>query len=300
VLPTFLILNPRSGSGKNERLIPLIRDHFRLHGIPFDFHVTTFPDDGRRVANEVKKDYPIIVAGGGDGTVNEVVNGIAGFDSILGVLPLGSGNDFANTVLYPKRFKKCLEVLTKQQVRTIDFGSIEVVSSCLERKRKHFINSVGIGLDAEVANEAGKISWAHGIAKYALAALKVLIRYNAKFSRVSSLEFESEGKHLLISIGNGRSSGGGFYLTPQALLDDGLLDVCIAKDLSMPEILKIFPFVLVGKHAGFRKIDMRRTKKLIVKSETNLPVHVDGEIMGLDIHEVSVEIIPRGMKILTP
>ena len=300
MLPTFLILNPRSGSGKSEKLIPRIRNHFRVNKIHFDLHVTTFPDDARRVAREVKESYPIIIAGGGDGTVNEVVNGIAGSDGILGILPFGSGNDFANTLAYPKQFNKCLQVLTKQQIRSIDLGSIEVVNFALEKKNKHFINAVGIGLDAEVANEARKIYWAHGLAKYAIAAMKVLLRYKAEFSVVIGTEFESEGKHLLISIGNGKSSGGGFYLTPQALLDDGLLDVCIAKNLSVPEILKIFPFVLVGKHAGFQKIDIKRTKKLVVKAQTNLPVHADGEVIGLDIREISVEIMPLGIRILTP
>ncbi len=300
MLPTFLILNPRSGSGKSEKLIPLIRDHFRVNNIPFDLHVTTFPDDARRVAAEVMKSYPIVVAGGGDGTVNEVVNGIAGSDGILGILPLGSGNDFANALSYPKEFKQYLQVLIKQQIRLIDLGSIIVMNSDSEKRSKYFINAVGIGLDAEVANEAGKMHRVRGLAKYAIAAMKVLFRYKAEFSAVIGSEFQSEGKHLLISIGNGKSSGGGFYLTPQALLDDGFLDVCMAKNLSMPEILKIFPFVLIGKHANFKKIDIKRTKKLVVRAQANLPVHVDGEIMGLDNREITVEVIPRGIKILTP
>jgi YegS/Rv2252/BmrU family lipid kinase len=300
VLPTFFILNPRSGHGKSEKLIPLIRAHFRENKVPFDLHVTTCPDEARKVASEVKKKYPIVIAGGGDGTVNEVVNGIAGSDSALGLLPLGSGNDFAKALAYPRKLNECLQVLTKQQVKSIDLGSIEVINSGLERTNKHFVNFAGIGLDAEVANEAGKIFWARGLTKYAIAAMKVLLRYKAESSTVNSLEFESEGRHLLISIGNGKSSGGGFYLTPQALLDDGWFDVCMAKNLSTPEILRIFPFVLIGKHARFQKINMKRTKKLVVKSRTNLPVHVDGEVIGLDIREISVEVIPLGIKILTP
>jgi len=300
VLPTFLILNPRSGSGKSEKLIPLIRDHFRANKIPFDFHVTTFSDDARRVAAEVMKSYPIVVAGGGDGTVNEVVNGIAGSDGILGILPLGSGNDFANVLAYPKQFRQCLQVLTKQQIRSIDLGLIRVMDSRSVQRSKYFINAVGIGLDAEVANEAGKMHRVRGLAKYAIAAMKVLFRYKAEFSEVIGSGFRSEGKHLLISIGNGKSSGGGFYLTPQALLDDGLLDVCMAKNLSTPEILKIFPFVLIGKHAKFQKIDIKSTKKLVVKAQANLPVHVDGEVIGLDIREISVEIMPLGIRIIAP
>ena len=127
--------------------------------------------------------------------------------------------------------------------------------------------------------------------------MKVLLRYKAESSTVITPGFESQGRHLLISIGNGKSSGGGFYLTPQALLDDGLLDVCIAKNLSTPEILKIFPFVLIGKHTGFNKIEMKRTKELVVRSQSNLPVHVDGEMIGLNIREISVTVVPLGIKV---
>lgn len=300
MLPTFLILNPRSGRGKCEKLIPLIRTHFIDRKVPFDLHVTTFPDEAREVAGEARKKYPIIIAAGGDGTVNEVVNGLSGSDSALGILPLGSGNDFANALTYPKQLRKCLQLITNQRIKSIDLGLIEVVTSSLEKKKKHFINAVGIGLDAEVANEARKIYLVRGLAKYAIAAMKVLFRYHAESSTVMSANFESQGRHLLISIGNGKSSGGGFYLTPHALLDDGLLDVCIAKNLSTSEILKIFPFVLLGKHTHFSKIAMKRTNKLVVRSESNLPVHVDGEMMGLDIREIIVNVVPLEIKVLVP
>ena len=156
MLPTFLILNPCSGRGKSEKLIPHIRAHFVDRKVPFDLHVTTCPDEARKIASEVRKNYPIVIAGGGDGTVNEVVNGLSSSNSALGILPLGSGNDFANALTYPKKLSQCLQIATNQQIRSIDFGSIEVITLSLEKKKKYFINSVGIGLDAEVANEARK------------------------------------------------------------------------------------------------------------------------------------------------
>jgi len=299
VLPTFLILNPRSGNGKNEKHIPSIISHFKTKNIPFGYHVTTHSDDARKVASEVKEKFQIVVAAGGDGTINEVVNGIAGSNTILGILPLGSGNDFAKAMRYPKQFNQCLELLSNQGSRTIDLALIEALNSVSEKKSKYFINSVGIGLDAQVASEAGRINWVRGLPKYSVAALNVVFGYKAESSWVSSAEFESVGKHLLISIGNGKSSGGGFYLTPEALLDDGMLDVCLAKNLSIFEILKIFPFVFLGKHARFQKIEMRRTTKLVVKTETDLPVHVDGEVLGLDIREVRIEAVPLAIRVLT-
>ncbi len=298
MLPTFLILNPRSGNGKSERLISSIVSHFKSGNIPFAYHITTGRDDARQKTLEVMDRYPIIVAGGGDGTVNEVVNGIAGSNAILGILPMGSGNDFARVLSYPKTFKECLKVLSLQEFRTIDLGFVEAVCSAGDARRKYFINAVGIGLDAEVANEVGRINWVSGLAKYSIAAMRVVFRYKAESSTVTGANFESVGKHLLISVGNGRSSGGGFFLTPEALLDDGLLDVCIAKELSIMEILKIFPFVFAGKHARFKKIEIKRTKQLRVKTVTNMPVHVDGEILGLDIREAQVTIMPSAIRVL--
>ncbi len=300
MLPTLLILNPRSGRGNNEKHIPVIREFFKAKGIVFDVQVTTCPGDAVRIASEAKKNYAIIVAGGGDGTVNEVVNGIAGSNNVLGILPLGSGNDFANVLSYPKKLHDSLQILTRQHIKSIDLGLIEVINSKLEKTAKYFINAVGIGLDAQVAYEAKKIYWARGLTKYALAAVKVIAQYRAESSFVTSSEFESAGKHLLISIGNGKSSGGGFYLTPDAALDDGHLDVCLAKDLSILNILKIFPFVFVGKHGRFAQIAIKRTKDLVVKTHGDVPVHVDGEMMGLDNREIHVSVIPNGMSVLMP
>jgi len=300
VLPTYLILNPRSGRGRSEELIPSIRGHFKAKNIPFDLHVTMCQGDATKVAAEMSKHYPIVVAAGGDGTVNEVVNGIAGTDCALGILPLGSGNDFARTLAYSKRLSSSLQSIARQSIKTIDLGYIEVVNASGRTTEKFFINSVGIGLDAQVAHEAGRISWVRGLAKYGIAAIKVLASYKAGVSTAISPEFESTGKHLLISIGNGKSSGGGFFLTPDAILDDGMLDVCLAKNLSMSEILRIFPFVLIGRHGRFGKIELKRTKKLSVASNTDLPVHVDGEVLGLDIREVRLEVKAAAIKVLVP
>jgi len=298
VLPTFLIFNPRSGAGKNIKLVPHVIAHFKAKNIPFEYRVTTGPDDARKIASQVKNTFDIIVAAGGDGTVNEVVNGIGGSNCILGILPLGSGNDFARTMRYPRHINECLQVLSEQQIRTIDLGLIEVVNSNSEKKKKYFINSVGIGLDAQVASEAGRINWIRGLPKYSIAALNVVFGYQAESSVVSSADFESTGKHLLISVGNGKSSGGGFYLTPDALVNDGLLDVCMAKNLTMLDVLKIFPFVFAGKHGRFGKIEMKRAKKLLVRADADLPVHVDGEVIGLNIREVLVEILPAAIKVI--
>ena len=248
MLPTYFVINPRSGNGNLKKLIPLIRLRFDSLGIPYDIHITQSSGDATAVARRAAGKYPVVVAVGGDGTVNEVVNGLVDVGGILGVLPVGSGNDFSKAIGLPSRLDQCLEVAVRQKTKSIDLGYIAAVTRTKEQKSRYFINMAGIGLDALVANEARKISWIRGVGKYAIAAARVLIRFSPTDSSLKCDEFESAGNHLLISVGNGQSSGGGFYLTPDAVLDDGVFDVCIAKDVSLPETLKIFPFVFAGKH----------------------------------------------------
>ena len=300
MLPTLFVINPHSGKRDIRKIVPLIRKHFSAANIPVEIYVTTGPGDARRAAADGSSSHSAVVAVGGDGTVNEIVNGIIGTECALGLLPIGSGNDFSKAAKYPHGLEQCLEILCKQNAKSIDVGTITGMDNVGRRTQSYFVNACGIGLDAVVANEAGKIPWIRGVMKYTIAASRVLFRFRPAFSVVTCEEFVSEGKHLLISIGNGQCSGGGFYLTPDALLDDGLFDVCIAKDLSTAEVLKILPFVFAGKHGRFRQVSIRRTRKVTVKAESDLVVHVDGEVLGRELRDISVELLRGAMRIIIP
>lgn len=243
--------------------------------------------------------FPFLWRWEGDGTVNELVNGMDS-SNILGVLPTGSGNDFSKMLHLPHGTTEILQVIAKQKTKLIDLGHITAMNSRLEKIEKYFVNSVGIGLDAKVAYEARKLPMLHGLAKYVVSALKSIFSYTPAVAHVSFGLRESHGKYLLIAIGNGKSAGGGFYLTPDAILDDGLLDICLAKDISVFETLKIFPFVLKGKHGRFDKIEFGRTDKLNVKGDDDLPVHVDGEVIGLDQREIVIDLKPRSLRVIVP
>jgi diacylglycerol kinase (ATP) len=299
VLPTFFIVNPRSGNGNIARTIPLIRKQFDEAAIPFEIYLTKKANDATAVAREVSDKFPVLVAVGGDGTVNELVNGM-GSSNILGVLPTGSGNDFSKMLQLPHRTTEILQVIAKQKTKLIDLGHITAMNNRLEKIEKYFVNSVGIGLDAKVAYETRKLPMLRGLAKYVVAAMKSIFSYSPAIAHVSFDLRESHGKHLLIAIGNGKSAGGGFYLTPDAILDDGLLDICLAKDISVLEALKILPFVLKGKHGRFGKIEFGQTAKLKVKGDDDLPVHVDGEVIGLDLREIAIDLKPRSLRVIVP
>lgn len=299
MLPTFFIVNPNSGNGNVTRTIPLIRQLFGEAGTPFEIYLTKKANDATAVAREVSDKFPILVSVGGDGTVNEVVNGM-GSSNILGVLPTGSGNDFSKMLHLPRGMSDILQVIARQKTKRIDLGHITAINNKSEKIEKYFANSVGIGLDAKVAYEARKFPMLHGLAKYIVSSMKSIFSYKPVMVKVTFGSRESHGKHLLIAIGNGKSAGGGFYLTPDAILDDGLLDVCLAKDISVIETLKIFPFVLKGKHGRFAKIGFGRTASLTVKGDDDLPVHIDGEVIGLDLREIAINLKPRALEVIVP
>ena len=298
MLPTFFVINPKAGRSTIDKLISLLR--FRFSSTTSEIYTTTRAREATDVAREAAKSFPFVVAVGGDGTINEVANGLVGTASSLGILPAGSGNDFARTLQLPSTLNERIEVLARQKVRIIDIGKIIASDNRGLVTSRQFVNAVGIGLDAQVAYEALKVPRMFGTAKYAVSALRCLFKYSPEITRVQFDGHESVGKHNLISIGNGRSAGGGFYLTPQALLDDGLLDVCLAQDLSQVETLFVFPFVLFGRHGIFRKVRLFKTKRITISSGTDMFVHVDGEVLASDQRSVEVELNRQALSVVVP
>lgn len=177
-------------------------------------------------------------------------------------------------------------------------GRLRGTNSNFQVIRQYFINAVGIGLDANVAYEAQRLTALRGLTRYVVAALKSVSSYRPPIAHLRFDGHESHGEHLLIAVGNGKCAGGGFYLTPAALLDDGLLDICWAMDISRLETLKILPFVLRGRHGRFEKVSFGRTSKLSVKSEHDMPVHVDGEVIGINQREVLIQLNPKSFKVI--
>ena len=298
MLPTFFVINPQAGRSTINKLVSLLRHRFSP--TVCEIYTTTRAREATDVAREAARSFPFVVAIGGDGTINEVANGLVGTTSGLGILPTGSGNDFARTLRLPSSLHERIEVLARQKVRIIDIGKIIATNSGGLTTSRHFVNAVGIGLDAQVAYEAQKVPRMFGTTKYAISAIRCLFKYTPEMTQVRFDDRESVGKHNLISIGNGRSAGGGFYLTPEALLDDGLLDVCLARDLSLVETLLVFPFVLLGKHGVFKKVTLLKAKRIIINSPTDLFIHVDGEVLPIDQRRLEIELQGQKLGVVVP
>jgi diacylglycerol kinase (ATP) len=293
------IVNPVSGNGRTGKILPHLVGIAKKLGIDFDLQLTKAPEHATELANDRSDQFDIMVAVGGDGTVNEVATGAFKSQKIMGVIPTGTGNDFARAlaklsdwISSKRNLHDHLERIISGKVKSIDVASVQIDS-----KEFFFVNSVGVGFDAEVARESLKIHRLKGLSKYLLAVMKTLSKYKSSQMKIELDDRSIEQKTFLVAIGNGISSGGGFLLTPQAMLDDGILDVCIASDLSIPKVLQILPRTLNGTHGKHHEVTMAPTRRIRIQSEAPVSIHRDGEVSASKVNDISVKIIPRGLKV---
>ena len=220
---------------------------------------------------------------GGDGTLGEVAGAILESKQAvrLGVLPIGTGNDFARTVGVWGEPNRALDALFSGATRRVDVGAIEC-----EGAARTFVNVAGCGFDSRAAgriNDWGRhpiTRHVRGLSAYLLAVACEMARFRA-FDLSLELDGEPlETRAVLCAVANARSYGGGMLVCPDAQLDDGLFDVCIIGNASRSEFLRAFPGVFAGKHTAHPKVIMRRCRRVCVASEQSVPVLADGEIVG--------------------
>lgn len=219
----------------------------------------------------VKEGFKTIVAAGGDGTVNEVVNGIAGTDAALGLLPLGTMNVFATELGLPASdLRRCWEIIQEARVRRIDLPSAN---------GKHFVQLAGVGFDAQVVKETSRtFKRSFGPLSYIVSAAQIAARTPPELRIESENALTEEGSFVL--VGNGRLYGGPFPFFKHAALDDGLLDVLVFKRLNYIEIVRYMQDVIFSSQITSPEVEYFQTKSLRVSSEGAVPVEVDGELIG--------------------
>ncbi len=290
---TFLIiLNPAANRGRAAHNRHAIEAAFRAYNLPFELVTTGRKGHAQQLAVEAASTdrYRAIVAAGGDGTLNEIVNGMLGSSLPLGLVPLGTGNDWAKMWnLPPDQPQSAAQRLRDAAVRTVDVGYVN---------GRAFLNGVGCGFDAQIAIEAAQIKRLSGVSVYAAALLRALVRYRAPRMRVAWNGNVLHKRLLLAAVGNGRCIGGSFWLTPDAHVDDGLLDLCLIDALRLDEIARHIGKVLRGTHTGLRQVHMARAASIMITSSDPLPVHADGEVLGASLHEVEIKIKPAALRIL--
>jgi diacylglycerol kinase (ATP) len=298
-----VILNPWADHGRAAGMAKQIEQWGTSYGGQFDVVMTTEPGHGRTLAREaLDQNYDIVAAAGGDGTVHEVVNGLVQGDSApipLGVIPLGSGNDFAFGSNLVKEPQAAVERLFCGQNRRIDLARIEDNHG----RRVLVNNGIGIGFDATVTIQSLTITRIHGFAMYTLATLRTIaFYYRTPHLVVHFDDRRVEQDALLLAVGIGRRVGGGFYLTPDAEQDDNLLDSCLVNPVGRLTMLWMLPRVMKGTHTTSKHVSMHRSRTLEVISENMpLPIHIDGEIFAFpkdDVRRVTITSLPAALPII--
>ena len=299
-----LIVNPIAGRGAADRSVPFIEQTLTSHRLDFDLVRTEEPWHAARLAEQAVADgCEVVVAVGGDGTANEVLNGLmrakqaGGGSAAMGVLSVGRGNDFAFGVGIPRDLAAACRVLAQNERRWIDVG--RVVGGDYPDGR-YVGNGVGVGFDTVVGLVAQKMKHLRGFFGYFVATLKtVFLYFRAPTVQITMDEENTTRPALMVAVMNGRRVGGGFMMAPQAKLDDGALDFCIADEVSRVRIFGLIPHFMKGTQATQPEIRTGRARRVVVTAvEGVLPGHADGEILCTEGKKLSIELLPRQIEIL--
>jgi YegS/Rv2252/BmrU family lipid kinase len=301
-----VIANPNAGHGKGAQAIPTIEAELTRLGLDFDLVRTERVGHATQLASQAAVDgYDVLVAAGGDGTVNEVLNGLMEARSkglnrpALGVICAGRGNDFAPAAGIPEDIPGGCQVLKDDHRRTIDIG---YVAGGNVPQGRFFANTVGIGFDAIVTIQAARLPRMGGFLSFLVAILRTIFLYY----KGPTVKIDYDGRTLttptlLVSIMNGRRLGGGFWMAPDARIDDGLFEVVIGRQVSQLRILSLIPHFMKGTHNTQPEVSTLRAARLVVSAvDGGLPAQSDGEIISVDGTRLEIELLPRQLEVVCP
>ena len=300
----WVILNPTAGKGKAEKQYPKIDKILRESGRNYEIIKTESAGQALDIVLKLPlKDDDVTVAAGGDGTCNEVANGLImrkfGVPPILGILPIGRGNDFSFTPGIPDDVDAAMRILLNGNVRPLDAG---FVKGGFFHEGRYFINGIGIGFDTKVGFEAAKMKIKSGIS-YAFGAIITVARYEpSPVIRIRFDENEVTLPAVLVSVVNGRRMGGSFYMGPDAILDDGLLDICyVQHQSSRLKLLKIISHYTKGTQGQCEGVNFNRASRFhLLALEGGMAAHCDGETVCYDGKELEINCIPKALRLIGP
>jgi len=301
----LVIVNPISGRGYAEKMIPEIEAGMRKYNLAYELIRTERPWHAAEIVEEAARNgYDVIVLASGDGAANEAINGLmraraAGFNhSAFSILPVGTGNDMAYGLGMHGTLEESIAALAKNQRKRIDIGFVKGGDY---PEGRYFVNGIGIGFDAVVGFVAVKIRWARGLLAYLIAVIQtVFIYYKAPTVEITYNDVSYTQSSLMISIMNGQRMGGGFYMAPQGDPSDGHFDLCMVSNVGRARIFALVPYFLKGTQTSQPEITTGRTHKITIKAlKGTLPAHCDGETLCESGQELSAEIIPAAIEIIT-
>jgi len=295
-----VIVNPVAGACSTRRKWPGIKGLLGRVGLSFDHEFTEGVGHAIELAKAAASDgYRYLVAVGGDGTVNEVANGILystnPASTTLGVISTGTGGDFIRSMGIPRDYNDCA-YLAGSRRRTIDVGVVEYQHKG-QTLQRFFVNAAGVGFDAVVVEATERLpKYFGGTIPYLAGLLRSLLGYRNK-SVVLRVGDRVESRRILsVVVANGGYFGGGMHIAPGAELSDGLLDLLIIGDMGKFELLKAMPTVYKGTHIAHPKVSMEKTTHVTIESSECLLVHADGELLGTA--PASFHLVPGALSVV--
>lgn len=309
---TLVILNPYAGRGAAAQAFPKVEAALRATGLELEVVRTTGPLHAVELAREAAAEgFTGVVAVGGDGILNEIVNGLMqaahdGETLPVGIIPLGRGNDTIKSLppaLTPGEHRddwsQAIPRLLSGHTIALDVGKLTADVPLISQPHpRYFINGMDVGFGARVAKAVGKIPFS-GMPAYLLGILQVLADYDLPHIKLTLDDHEViELDTTLTAVTNGRCFGSSFWLTPMAELNDGYLEVLMADALGRLGILQLIPLLMKGEHLDHPAVHFRRARKVVIESAKPLIVEADGELPFLAARRLQVEILPARLRVM--
>lgn len=294
-------MNPASAGGSTGRRWPELAHRCASLGLTGDALLSQEPGQLGDLARQAVEDgATLLVVVGGDGSVNEVVNGVGELDGYeLAVLPHGTGRDFARSVGIPRRLEDAVGTVLNGRVRELDLGVVTFRTWAGAEGRAYFANVGSAGISGAIAKRANETSKAlGGKVSYYWSTLAVFVGWQTGELRVSVDEEIRGGRMIDVLVTNGRYVAGGMMMCPDAVPDDGLFDVLLIGDVTKRDLLFVLPKTYRGSHLPHPRLELLRGRVVTVDADEPLPIEVDGEQPGTT--PARFEIVPRALRVRVP
>ncbi|MFQ5805718.1 MAG: diacylglycerol/lipid kinase family protein [Phycisphaerae bacterium] len=316
-----VIFNPCAKRCSARGRAGAVQGALRAAGLDYELIETVAVGDAGRAAQFVARgDFDAIVAAGGDGTVSETVNGLIaasgeGPSRPLGILPLGTANDFAEMAGLPRDLRQAAAVIAGGCTRRVDAGCVTYRQPESDRRAartatpgfgaagvtsRYFNNNCALAMEPVVTIENTRVCWPSGNLRYTLALFRALRKLKAWRMRITWDDGGYEGPVHLFSVCNSPRCGGVFRMAPDARLDDGLFDFVFAPELPKLDVLRLLPRLFRGTHVRHPQVLYARAQRITIESDPGTPIHADGEVLAESATRVEYEILPGKLTLLTP
>jgi diacylglycerol kinase (ATP) len=284
------LVNPSAGGGRARRRLGAIREAAAALGA--DVHVCcSGPDLVAQARRAVEDGVERLAVAGGDGTAHLAVQGLAESDCALALVPTGRGNDYAASLGIPERCADALDRVSSGSERRVDLGRVGT---------EWFAFYAGVGFDSATSKTAeGHPRWWPDSVTYAVAVLRTLVDFRPPMARITFDGGSFEGRVMFATACNGPRFGGGMKIAPMAILDDGLLDLVIVREVGRAELLRIFPRVYRGAHVDHPAVSFHRTRRVRFEFEPTMLLGSDGELVDeVGAQPVEAVLVPAALKVV--